>query len=62
MIKILCDFGFELFRNSIRDFGKLKCHVSVMTISSYSSEARGLKFGMKTHLINTVKLVGQIFL
>jgi len=32
-----------------------------MTISSYSFEAIGLKFGMKIHSINAVKLFGQIF-
>jgi len=49
-----------IFRNSIRDRGKIKCHASVTAISSYSFETRGLKFGMKIHLINAVKLVGQI--
>jgi len=51
----------KMFKNSIRDFGKIKFCASVTTISSYSFEARGLKFGMKIHLITAVKLVGQIF-
>jgi len=45
-----------MFRNYIRDSRKIK-----LTISSYIFEARGLKFGMKIHLINEVKLIGQIF-
>jgi len=48
-------------RNSIRDHGKIKFCASVATLSSYSFEARGLKFVMKIHLINAVKVVGQIF-
>jgi len=51
----------KMFRNSVRDHGKINFFVSVTTISSYSFEARGFKFGMKIYLINAVKLVGQIF-
>jgi len=35
--------------------------MSFATISSYSFEAKRLQFGMKIHLINSVKLIGQIF-
>jgi len=52
----------RMFRNSIRDRGTLKFHVSVTTFSSYSFEARGLKIGgMKIHLNSMVKIVGKIF-
>jgi len=40
---------------------KIKFCTSVPTMSSWSFEARGLKFGMKIRLINAVKLVSQIF-
>jgi len=48
----------SMFRNFIKNCGKIKFHSS--TISPYSFEAGGLKFGMKIYLINAVKLVGQI--
>jgi len=51
----------RMLRNSLRDRGKIKFSASVTTISSYSFEARGLKFGMKIYLINAVKLISQIF-
>jgi len=38
----------------------MKFHVSVATMSSYSFEDRGLKFSMKVHLIDMVKLPDQI--
>jgi len=44
-----------------RDHGKIKFYASIATISSFSFEAIGLKFGKKIHLINAMKLVGQIF-
>jgi len=50
----------RLFRNSIRERGKIKFCASFTTILSYSFKAKGLKFGMKAHSTIVVKLVGQI--
>jgi len=47
-------------KEGLWDRGNIKFHASVMTISSYSFEARGLEFGMKIYLSNAVK-VGQFF-
>jgi len=37
----------------------MKFRASITTISSLSFKAIGLKFGMKIHLINAVKLVAK---
>jgi len=49
-----------MFRNFVLGSGQNKFCVSVTAISSYSFEARGLKFGKKIHLINAVTF-DQIF-
>jgi len=41
-------------------WGKINFVSQSVTTISYSFEARGLKFGMKIHIINAVKLVIKI--
>jgi len=51
-------------QGKFRNFNKCTCDtlcLSVTTISYYSFEVIGLKFGMKTHLFNAIKFTNQIF-